>query len=219
MKRSTWIAAAVMTSLVWMPTSGASAEDFSGGVKLGMDPTPIEAQAFASYAEALERSGSEQVRKLGSMARETLDAASSGDVEAFIAAKAIFDYRHQTLTNDASRELDSIHSRLSAPLELPTLPDWAGPQKVSVTFGCGSELACNNGSRISCTCANSNGTCSYNPTANSWGGSITCNCAGTTYDTTKSCPYAGPTCSARDCDIQCGGVGYGRCINNQCVCI
>lgn len=222
MKTCTWIAAAMVTSLIWMP-SNAQAEDFSGGsggIILGMDPTPVEAQHFASYAEALETSNSEQLRKLGSMARESLDAASRGDVEAFIAAKAVFDYRYQTLKDDASRELDSIHGRLSGPSELPTLPDWAGPQKVNVTYGCGAELACDDGSRISCTCANSNGNCSYNPTANSWGGSVTCNCAGTTYDRTRSCPYNGGTlCSAKACDIQCGGVGMGRCINGQCFCI
>ncbi|MEM9554561.1 MAG: hypothetical protein AAGC60_09895 [Acidobacteriota bacterium] len=207
---------ACLAVLLLLPSSLA-AESFAG-VPLGMSSDPAELEAFEGYALDLDASGDPSLARLAESARAALDAVRSHDVEAFLAAKVVHDYRHQTLA-DAQRALQvEIRSQT-----VPTLDAASGIaalgdlQKINVYYGCGAQLQCDNGSTISCSCGNPYGTCYYNPNANSWGGKVDCDCAGSSFDVVKSCPYVPTSSCSPGCRLECGPTG-GQCSSGVCYC-
>ena len=215
MKHRTHLFLVGLALLILTPMS-AVAEDFAGGIELGMSPAAEELEAFVSYVDGLERAGDPELAHLAASARKTLDAVAAADVEQFLAAKAIYDYRLETLSEASLEALEGIRQNLQARTKPALFATELPFQKINVTYGCGAELLCDNGSRISCRCANPNGTCYYNPNANSWGGRVECNCAGSSFDVNRSCPYDPPACNP-SCNIQCAPTG-GICSHGTCFC-
>lgn len=192
------------------------AGEFPGNVSLEMDAPDADVEFFHAFLDALVQSSDGALANLGKSGHGVLEAVAAGDIEAYIAAKAIYGYRLETLADGALAELNSIQKELAAlTSDRPLL---GLPEKVTVNYGCGAELYCDNGSKVSCTCANGGtGTCTYKPTYNSWGGQVVCNCAGTTFDRTRTCPYVPPTSCSPGCYSECGLTG-GQCSNGQCYC-
>jgi hypothetical protein len=91
---------------------------------------------------------------------------------------------------------------------------------VAITGGeaaaaCTAYVGCANGTGLRCSCAGA-GTCSSNPNANPWGGSVYCNCVSEP-DASKACKQ--PSCSQTICDNHCGGPGTGVCSGGFCYCM
>ncbi|MEM9554560.1 MAG: hypothetical protein AAGC60_09890 [Acidobacteriota bacterium] len=204
---------ALLASVVLLTPLAVAAEDFAG-IELGMDAGPATLSAFDEYATALDSTGDRTLVQMAASARDALVAVQGRDIEGFVAAKAVFAYYAETLTDPQRDLLAKVHEHLAP---APSVDFLGGSQKINVTAGCGSEIRCDNGSSLSCGCSNASGTCSFDKNANSWGGSITCNCGGST--TTRSCPFVGEVCDP-PCSIQCPS-GIGACVDgrrNLCLC-
>lgn len=218
MKRSLNLALVILTVLL---TGAAVAAELPGRITLEMDPTPADLARFEGYVEALERSS--DLSPLAETGRQVLVAIEARDYEAFLAAGAVHGYRLETLDDGALETLHQIERKLLArhPETLSTL---ALPvDKVNVNYGCGAQLTCDNGSTISCTCANGQpfnqpaSSCVYKPNYNAYGGRVICDCSGTSFDTTRTCPYVPPTSCSPGCTVECGVTG-GQCFNGTCFC-
>lgn len=218
MKRSLTLTFVLLTLLL---AGVAGAAELPGRVTLAMDPSPADLARFESYVEALESSS--DLSALAETGRHVLNAIEAQDYEAFLAAGAIHGYRLETLDDGALKTLHQIEQKLLArhPETLSTL---ATPvDKVNVNYGCGAQLTCDNGSTISCTCANGQpfnqppSSCVYKPNYNAYGGRVICDCSGTSFDRTRTCPYVPPTSCSPGCFNECGSTG-GQCFNGTCYC-
>ncbi len=209
------------TLLVLAPS--VMAGDFPGAISLEMEAPEAEAKLFRGYLDALVQSSDSALASVGESGYRVLEAVETGDIEAYIAAKAIYGYRLETLADGALADLRSLQREHLAAQEVLDRPVFGVPAKITVTYGCGAELSCDNGSKISCRCANGQSfldppsTCTYKPNYNSYGGRVICDCSGTSFDSTRTCPYVPPTSCSPGCTVECGSTG-GQCSNGQCFC-
>lgn len=193
----------------------AAAENF-GGLELGMKSSGTDLTEFEAYLVALESTGDAALVRMAESGRDALRAVQDRDVESFVAAHAVFGYHFETLFDPQRALLRQVVDHL-APAQTT---DLTASEKISVTSGCGSEIACDDGSRLSCRCSNASGNCSYNKNSNSWGGSISCDCAGTSSDVSRACRFVPGDGCEPTCDIQCPS-GIGFCVDPQsdlCLC-
>lgn len=178
-------------SIIFMALAGTAFADPSGpAVDWMVSPSSsaVEIDTFEQVINALDSSQDEALIRLAEKARATLDASLSNDPEAFIAARAVFEHYRNGLGSESQERLRITVEMIQPVEEDPFAAATRSVlQKVNVVDGCGAELTCLDGSKIACTCATSSGVCSYNKGSNAWGGSVSCDCAGTAYDRSLAC--------------------------------
>lgn len=214
-----------VVGLVWSTlVPCAFAEGFPGPVKLAFAAPSFELEVFERYLDALEATSEQDLVALAKIGREVALAAIDEDSESYLAATAIYSYRLETLPKESVVLLQGIAAEVS-PLRNSAQQPWADApgDKASVTYGCASQLPCDYGAPIACSCNNGHSllteysVCTYKPNYNTYGGRVECDCSGSLYDAEYNCPPpSGGGCSA-GCYSECGPIG-GVCIHGTCTC-
>lgn len=188
-----------LVALFWLiSASVAAATEFPGMVKLEMNMQATDLELFQSYLEALEYTSDQELMILAEGGREIVTAVDAQNFESYLAAKAIYGYRLETLSEDALAAQRVVSNKILQLRENPK-PEPASQlnEKISVTYGCGAQLTCADNSVISCSCANGQSnlsppsSCVYKPNYSPAGGQVICDCSGSSYDTTRTCTSSG----------------------------
>ena len=111
-------------------TAVVGATEPPGLAPLTFDSNQTEIQDYRTYADNLHASEWQELSALGELAQEMAQALELGDPEAFVAAKAVMDYRVGKLSDDLQLEL--LRVRLGVECSCPRVAD----------KGCGDTNQC-----------------------------------------------------------------------------